>query len=446
MISIYGYMKRLLKKMKNRVINNASWIIGSRIVQAVFSLFISMLTARYLGPGKYGLINYASSIVAFVVPIMHLGINSVLGQEIIKHPNEEDVYVGTATSLSLLSAMLCILGTISFAVVANYGEKETILVCALYSVLLIFQSFEMLQYWFQAKFLSKYTSIVSLIAYVVVSIYKIYLLTTGKSVYWFALSNAIDYLVIAIGTYILFHKLTHYKLKFSKDVGIHLVSIGKYYIISDLMVTIFAQTDRIMLKEMVDNEAVGFYSAAVTCVLMTQFIFGAILDSARPAILEKKGVNNGQYELNMKRLYAIIIYLSLLQSICMTILAPLIIRILYGNSYTPTIPALRIIVWYTTFSYLGAARNIWILGEEKQQYLIPINVMGAGANVMLNMCFIPFWGFNGAAFASLITQVFTNVITGFILKPIRRSNYLMFEAISPRFVIAEIRKFFIWRK
>ena len=212
------------------------------------------------------------------------------------------------------------------------------------------------------------------------------------------------------------------------------------------MVTIFAQTDRIMLKGMLDNKAVGFYSAAVTCALMTQFIFGAILDSARPAILGKKGVNNGQYELNMKRLYAIIIYLSLLQSICMTILAPLIIRILYGNSYTPAIPALIIIVSYTTFSYLGAARNIWILGEEKQQYLVPINVMGAGANVILNMCFIPFWGINGAAFASLITQVFTNVITGFILKPIRRSNYLMFEAISPHFVVDEIRKFFIWRK
>uniref|UniRef100_UPI00307AF110 oligosaccharide flippase family protein n=1 Tax=Holdemanella sp. TaxID=1971762 RepID=UPI00307AF110 len=100
--------------MRNRILKNASWIIGSRILQAVFSLFISMLTARYLGPANYGLINYASSLVAFVTPIMQMGINSVLVHEIIKHPHEEEVYVGTATWLNLLSSLLCIIGIVSF--------------------------------------------------------------------------------------------------------------------------------------------------------------------------------------------------------------------------------------------------------------------------------------------------------------------------------------------
>ena len=427
--------------MRNRILKNASWIIGSRILQAVFSLFISMLTARYLGPANYGLINYASSLVAFVTPIMQMGINSVLVHEIIKHPHEEEVYVGTAIWLNLLSSLLCIIGIVSFTVIVNHGEKETIIVCALYSVLLVFQSFEMLQYWFQAKLLSKYTSIISLVAYVVMSIYKIYLLITKKSVYWFALSTSIDYLVIAVGTYIVYRKLTNFRLKFSIVVGKDIIKIGKYYIISDLMVTIFAQTDRIMLKSMVGNQAVGFYSAAITCSLMTQFVFGAILDSSRPVILESKEISNQQYELNMKRLYAIIICLALIQSICITIVAPFMIRILYGASYSSTVSVLRILVWYTTFSYLGSARNIWILAERKQKYLVSINIMGAIANVILNLCFIPFWGINGAAFASLVTQIFTNVITGFILKPIRKTNFLMFEAVSPHFLVKEIQKF-----
>lgn len=425
--------------MKNRVVNNASWIIASRIIQALLSLVISMLTARYLGPSEYGLINYAASMVAFVVPIMHLGINSVLVQEIIKNPDKESTYVGTATGLSMISAILCMIGITGFVSIINKDEKDTIVVCVLYSILLIFQSFEMLQYWFQAKYLSKYTSIVALVAYVIVSVYKIYLLATNKSVYWFALSNAIDYLIIAVGTYSVFHKFTNQKLHFSIKVAKKLLNVGKYYILSDLMVTVFGQTDRIMLKAMVNNEATGYYSAAITCAGITQFVFGAILDSARPAILENKGINEEKYERNMSCLYGIVIYLSLLQSIFMTILSSIIIHILYGNAYDPAISALKIIVWYTTFSYLGAARNIWILGEEKQRYLIPINFMGAVANIFLNLVFIPIWGINGAAFASLITQIFTNIVTGFILSEIRKTNFLMLRGLSPKFMIRTIK-------
>ena len=69
--------------IKNRVIKNASWIIACRVVQSILSFLIGMLTARYLGPANYGLINYASSVVAFVTPIMYLGLNAVLVQEII---------------------------------------------------------------------------------------------------------------------------------------------------------------------------------------------------------------------------------------------------------------------------------------------------------------------------------------------------------------------------
>lgn len=84
-------------------------------------------------------------------------------------------------------------GCVGFVMMVNAGEKETILVCALYSLTLIFNATEMTQYWFQSKLLSKYPSIAALVAYVAVAIYKIYLLITQKSVVWFAFSNVIDY-------------------------------------------------------------------------------------------------------------------------------------------------------------------------------------------------------------------------------------------------------------
>ena len=66
--------------MNNKVIKNASWMIGCKIAQSVISLIIGMLTARYLGPSNYGLISYAASIAVFLLPLMQLGLIKTLVQ------------------------------------------------------------------------------------------------------------------------------------------------------------------------------------------------------------------------------------------------------------------------------------------------------------------------------------------------------------------------------
>ena len=421
---------------KNKIASNAMWIIIGKVVQSVLALVINMLTARYLGPSNYGLISYAASVVAFVVPIMNLGFSNVLVQELTNHPEEEGKIVGSSILLSIISAFACITGVTGYTFIADKGEPVTHAVVLLYSLILIFQAFELIQYWFQAKLLSKYMSVISLIAYVLVSTYKIVLLATGANVYWFALSYSIDYFLIAIGLFIAYKKLGGERISFSSQVGKRMFASSKYYIVSSLMVTIFAQTDKIMLKLMIDESSVGFYTAAVTCAGMTAFVFTAIIDSFRPVIFEhKKNNDEAGYEKNIERLYCIVIYLALAQSVVMTILAKYIIRILYGTAYTDSILALQIIVWYTTFSYMGAIRNVWILGENKQKYLWILNLGGAVLNIVLNLALIPLWGIYGAAVASLITQIFTNIVMNVIVWPLRHNNMLILKGLNPKLFI-----------
>ena len=61
-------------------------------------------------------------------------------------------------------------------------------------------------------------------------------------------------------------------------------------------------------------------------------------------------------------------------------------------------------------------------------------------NVAINVFLIPKYGIYGAAFASLFTQFFTNVIIGFIIKPITPNNYIMMEGINPKYLITAVRK------
>ena len=430
----------------NKVVKNTSWIIVCRIAQSLISLLIGMLTARYLGPSNYGLLNYASSVVAFVVPLAQLGLRNILVEEIVSHPEREGKTLGTSLVLGVVSSLLCIVGCIAFVSIVNANERDTLIVCALYSISLIFQMTEMIQYWYQAKLLSKYTSVVSLIAYVIVSFYKFFLLITGKNIYWFALAYTFDYFIISAVLIILYRKLGNQKLSFSLSLGKQLLARSKYYIVSSMMVTIFAQTDKIMIKLMIGNAENGYYSTAVACATMTAFVFTAVIDSLRPVIFESKKVDYKKFESNMSLLYSIIIYMALAQSLFLTLLAKPIVNIIYGKAYSAAIPLLQIITWFSAFSYMGSVRNIWMLAEEKQKYLWIINLSGATLNVIGNFILIPLLGAAGAAVASVITQFFTNVIIGFIFKPIRQNNYLILKGLNPKLIFNIIHKMFLQYK
>lgn len=414
-----------------KITHNISWIVTCKVIQSLLALIVGSLTARFLGPANYGTINYASSLVGFVTPIMFLGMTSILVNEFIKKPEDEGKTLGTATVMCLCSSVLCIAAVTAFSFFANKNETETILVTFLYSVVLIFQAVEIVQYWFQAKLKSKYASIVMLAAYVTVSIYRIILLVLEKNIYWFAVANAFDYLLIAVILLLIYKNLGGHRLEFSWEKAKHLWSQSRFFIISSLMITIFTQTDKIMLKVMLDETATGLYSAASTCIFLTNFVFVAIYDSLRPSVLlGKKSDTKEAYEKKVVFLFSVINILSILQCVFITVFSELIILILFGRDYMAAVGVLRIVVWYTFFSYIGMSRSIWILAEEKQKHLWKINLCGASANVLLNLLLIPEYGITGAAAASLLTQFFTNIVVPQFIPDIRYSNRLLLKSFD----------------
>lgn len=422
----------------NRVFNNAKWIIACKIVQSLLQLVVGALSARYLGPSNYGLINYASAVVAFAMPIMKLGFDAVLVYELISSPDKEDEVVGTAMVMNVLSSILCILGVSAFVSIANMGQTITIVVCILYGISVFFSALEMIQYWFQYRLLAKYSSLVMLGSYVVVSAYRIFLLVTSKSVYWFALTNSVDYGIIGISLLMIYFRQGG-RFRISLQRAKAMLAKSKHYILAAFMLVVVQSTDRVMLTNMVSSAENGFYSAAITSANVVQFVYIAIIDSFRPVILASKRDQTGEFDRNISRLYSIIVFLTVAQSIIFAIFAKLIIIVLYGASYMQSVPVLRILVWYMAFSLIGTVRNVWILAEQKQKYLWIINLSGAIFSVLLNVVMIPLWGACGAAFSSLMTQIFSNFVLGFIIKPIRPNNMLLLRGLAPKFMAEQAR-------
>ena len=190
-------------------------MIGCKIVQSLLRMVVGMLSARYLGPANYGLINYAASVVAFVVPLMQLGLHATLVQEYVVTPEREGQIMGTSLGLNLVSGAACIAGVVSFAAAGSTNDRMTVVICAIYSVQLLFQSMELLVCWFHAKLLSKYSSLAMLGAYTLTSLYRIWLLATQKSIYWFAMTHSVEYLVMGVAMLVFYKKMGGQKLSFS---------------------------------------------------------------------------------------------------------------------------------------------------------------------------------------------------------------------------------------
>lgn len=427
--------------LKNKSAKNAGWVIGEKIIQMLISLVVGLLTARYLGPSNYGLINYATSFTAFFAAFCNLGINSLLVKELVDRPEKEGEVLGTTLVLQGISSLLSAVIIVSVVSMIDRRETVTIWVVALCTLGMLFRVFSTFNYWFQRHLISKYTAMATLIAYVVTAIYRIVLMVTEQSVTLFALATSVDFVVLATIQIFFYRKCQGQRLSFSWQYGKELLSRSKHYILAGLMVSIYGQTDKLMLKQMLDLSQTGFYSTATTVNGMWCFILAALIDSLVPSIMEAhKAGDEALFQKRNKQLYAIVFYVSMAVAVLFNIFAELCIYILYGKAYMPAAMPLRIVSWYTAFSYLGVSRNAWIVSKNCQKHLIKIYSLAAMGNVILNFLLIPVWGASGAALASLASQIFTGLVLPFFIKDLRENAVLMVEAILLKDVLKKRRR------
>lgn len=422
-------MEKLTQLFRGKMAHNAFWLIGAKVYHVAVNLVVSLLMARYLGPSNYGLINYAASFAALFTSVCTLGINGILVNELI-HDNRKGLLIGSSIGMRLISSLCSVVTIVALAYALNPDEPTTIWVVLIYSTTLIFQSFDSINCWYQANLESKVTAKISAVGYTVAAVYKIWLLVTEKNVMWFAASHVVEFALVAIlllNAYRV-HAGREHRLRFTLRAGRKILSKSYHFILSGMMVAVYGQMDRLMLKSMIDEASVGYYSAAVSITSMWPFILSAIIDSAKPVILEKHGSDRQVFERYLIRLYGSILYISFGAAVAISLLSKVIIYLLYGQAYMPARGALCILCWDTAFSYLGVARSVWMVPNGKQKYEKYIAGSGAVCNLILNAVMIPVWGVNGAAIATLVTQIFTNFIVGFFFREIRENNILILKA------------------
>ena len=160
-------------------------------------------------------------------------------------------------------------------------------------------------------------------------------------------------------------------------------------------------------------------------------------------MLFRSNTDEDMYQIRIRQLFAALIWLNILYALGITFLSRQVIHILYGEQYNAANICLKICVWYTVFSYLGGAKSLWLICEGKNNRVFSFTAFGALANVIMNFIFIPHIGLNGAAVATLLTQIISNLGLPFLFHDMRSYTSAVIDAIT--FKNIRIKIFHFWK-
>lgn len=401
-----------------------------RLLRLVSGLLIGVVIARYLGPQQFGLFNYIIALTTIFAAISRLGLDSIMVLELVQNPNKKNEILGTGFWTKLIgsiSTFLIIVFVSSIFIQEKNVKNYLIIVSSAY----IFQSLEVLDFYFQSIVKLKYTSIAKLLQLMCSILIKCYLLVYEFDLTWFILSLAIESFLISM-----FYVLVFTRNENLDFFGFFNISQAKSMLkkswpllFTSLVVMIYMRIDQIMIRDLLGDYDSGIYSVGVRISEIYYFLPMIICTSLFPSILRAKQESYKKYIHRMSQLYFLLFWMALTLAVIFFTFASSIVTLLFGVEYLDAINVLKILVWSTIFVFLGVASSKWLLTENLQHYELYNTSLGAFLNIILNLYLLPKYGIIGAAYATVISYALAAVLMLALWKKTRPNFKLIVRGI-----------------
>ena len=380
-------------------------MLSEQLLRMAAGLLVGIWVARYLGPAQFGLFSYVVAFTALFGSLAKLGLDSILVRELVHTPEMRDIYLSTAFWLKLMGAAI-MLAAMAVAVQFTSNDVTTNLYIFIIGGGTLFQSFEVVDFYFQSKVLSKFVSICKLTQLVISSLIKLYLIFIKAELFWFVLVSLIDQFTLAISLCLAYRyqRLRNFFGDFNIGIARKLMLDSWPLMLSGLVIMIYMRIDQIMIKEMLGEKEVGLYSAAVRLSEVWFFVPMLLTNSLFPSILNAKKTSNELYCRRLQRLFTFLVWVSIIVAVFISFLSEQIIVALYGIEYRSASVVLIIQIWSGLFLALGVVSGAWLTSENLQRFAFYRTALGAIVNVLLNFIFIPKYGIIGAAAATVASQ------------------------------------------
>ncbi len=410
---------------------NTSWLIADKVVRIFANLIVGVVVVRYLGPENLGLLNYAVAAIFIFQPFANLGLGDIVIRELVKNDGREKEILGTAMLTRLLGGLFVLSIVILFNFLTEYGDDSYPLIL-ITSCLLLVQSTDLIDRYFQAKLKSKLNVKASLTAMLITSVLKLLMVYFAMPVLYFVIIYVLDFVIISLLLiYFYLKQEGRLNLEFNRAIAMEYLKLSWPLIISGLMVVAYMRIDQLMIKEILGVPALGNFSAAIKLSEAYYFLPIVITSSLYAAIINGKNMGEAVYNARMQKLFDMLTWISLPAALVISLIAEPLVPILYGNKYSPEVgTVLAIHIWASVIVFWGNASNKWLIIENMPRYITINTTLGCIVNIMLNLLLLPVMGIKGAAISTLAAQ-FTAVCIGPLLfKKSRRVLVIMFGSLN----------------
>jgi len=412
---------------------NTAWLMGEKILRMFMGLFVGIWVARYLGPEQFGLLSYAQSFVFLFTAIATLGLDSIVVRELVKDSSQRNVLLGTAFALKLIGS-ICILPLLWFGVQFTSNDSYTNLLIFIIASGTIFQSFNVIDFYYQSSVMSKYVAFANTISLAISSIVKIVLILNQASLLAFAIVGVFDTVILSLGLIYFYWQKTQHSLRewrFDRVVAKRLLKDSSPLIIVSLLTVIYARIDQIMIKELLGSYEVGLFSASVRITEAWLFVPVVIANSVFPSIITSRNTYTSLYETRLRALYQLVIFIGLSIAVIVSLTSSSIVELLYGTKYIDGSNVLAIRIWETLFAAIGIVTGKWIIAENLQGESVIFVFYGAITNIVVNYILIPKIGIEGAAVSSLLSIIMTVMLIPLCYKSFRSNIIIILKSFNP---------------
>lgn len=414
---LYCVTKFFQNKEIIKITKNSIWLLLDKIIRMGIGLFVGVWVARYLGPDQFGKLNYARAIVGLFGFLATLGLDSLVVRDLVRYPNNKEKLLGSTFILRLIGSFLSfMLIIIAIKIIRPHEPMIFVLVC-ISSLGLLFQIFDTIDFSFQAQLLSKYTVISKNLAYLVASAIKVLLIVYKMPLISFAIIGSFEILIgscfLLIVNRIKDVRITKWKPSL---MTMKLLLLESWpLILASMASMINMRIDQIFIGNILDDNAVGNYAAAIRISEIWLMIPSILGVSIFPYMIKQKELNEDLYRKKLHKVFQLLCFTIIPIALLISSISDQVVYLLYGIQYQIAGKLLSIHIWsgvpyLLTFVY---AQMYYIEGLTR--IIFYTSLLTPLLNISLNLILIPKLGSVGAAIATMITAVLTGIISMILL-------------------------------
>lgn len=379
--------------------------------QLLFPLITFPYACRVIEAEGIGQVNFFTSIVQYISLFTCLGIPLYAVREIARDRNDVVKMNRTATEILLLHTLLTIIGYLIVGILCLcVPQIQTDVPLFLVLSLTIFFTAIGCEWFYQGIEDFKYITIRGIVVKCISLILLFVFVRTKDDLIYYGCYTVIGVLGGNVFNFIRLRRYIHKEnVIFSQlDLGRHLKPVLKVFSFT-VVTSVYLQLNPVLLGFMKDALAVGYFTAATKLMGMfmrlTSCLGAVMMPHASHLIAE-----NREEEFNrlVQKSYDFTIAVSLPLMTILIITAPLIVRLLCGPEFAPAVFSSQLVAPVILMVGISNVMGIQVLYPKGRiNIVIASCLIGAVTDLILNVCLIPIFSYEGTAAAYLGAEVAT---------------------------------------